>query len=294
VGRLPRTAPQNRWDGNAWFAQRQAASRSLSGLVAAALEALPHDCTLDGEILALSEGRPDFLMLLERSGGAADRDVCFVAFDVLSIERRQISELPYEQRRDELVALVPGSGRITATIGTIDVEVAERWLERSPELHLEGVVAKRRDEPYRPGRRSWVKVKHWETADLVVGGFSGALPGPISLLLGSYDAEGRLVYVGRTGALRPDKTKALGAVLQELSCELSFNGGPTPGLSRWDSHRFEQWSPLRPHLVCEVSFTRLDHTFLRHSARFVRWRPDKDPVDCTLARLEPLRSKSSP
>jgi hypothetical protein len=103
---------------------------------------------------------------------------------------------------------------------------------------------------------SWVKVKAWETADLVVGGFTGAPPGPISLLLGAYDGDGALVYVGRTVPVATNA--ALRRVLNELSASSSFAEWPRPGPGRWESHRCEEWSPLRPALVCEVSFSRLD------------------------------------
>jgi ATP-dependent DNA ligase len=123
----------------------------------------------------------------------------------------------------------------------------------------------------------------------VVGGYAGT-PERLSLLLGTYDGD-TLTYVGQTMSIPPGEAAELTRSLKWLSCEDSFGHGPTPGYSRWDSHRFEEWFPLRPMLVCEVAFTRLDGHFLRHSARFVRWRPDKSPAECTLALL---RSRTRP
>jgi bifunctional non-homologous end joining protein LigD len=112
-------------------------------------------------------------------------------------------------------------------------------------------------------------VKHFETVDLVVGGCAGTAD-RLSLLLGAYDRDGSLAYVGQTAAIPAAAAAALAGALQSLACEESFGSGPSPGYSRWDSHRFEEWVPLRPVLVCEVAFSRLDGHFLRHSARFVR------------------------
>jgi ATP-dependent DNA ligase len=172
-------------------------------------------------------------------------------------------------------------------VQTDDVKVAEGWLEHAADLGLEGVVAKKKTEPYRPGKRSWVKVKAFETADLVVGGFTGGPPKPLSLLLGAYDSQGALLYVGRTTGIPAADAALLLRSLGNLAYDAdTFAGWLRPGLSRWDSHRFDEWFPVRPTLVCEVSFSRLDGHFLRHAARFVRWRPDKDPMSCSLVLLE--------
>jgi ATP-dependent DNA ligase len=127
----------------------------------------------------------------------------------------------------------------------------------------------------------WIKVKTYETADLVVGGLTRSPTGRVSLPLGAHDDQGSLIYGGRTSAVALEDATL--RILKELLCEESFAPWPKPGLSRWDSHRFDDWQPLRPALVCEVSFSRRDGHFLRHSARFVRWRPDKDAAQCTLS-----------
>jgi ATP-dependent DNA ligase len=118
----------------------------------------------------------------------------------------------------------------------------------------------------------------------VVGGCAGT-GDRLSLLLGAYDENGSLAYVSQTTAIPAGAAAELPGALKSLACEESFDSGPSPGYSRWDSHRFEEWVPLRPVLVWEVAFSRLDGHFLRHSARFVRWRPDKNARDCSLESL---------
>jgi ATP-dependent DNA ligase len=304
LARLASSLPQGRdwvyepkWDGfRGLLVRRQGNARILSRnrralepyfseLTAAALESLPEDFALDGELLALRDGRPDFPSLLLRLGRRLHPEVRFVAFDLLRLDGEDLCALPLSQRRSRLLSVVAEDGDpICASVQTELASVAEAWLEQSAELHLEGVVAKRASQPYRHGKRSWVKVKHWQTTHLVVGGVVGT-PEPTSLLLGAYDGVGSLTYVGQTTAFSAEVGVGLAAALQTLACERSFGDGPVPGYSRWDSHRFETWLPLRPVLVCEVSFSRLDGHFMRHSARFLRWRPDKSPQECTLAAL---------
>jgi ATP-dependent DNA ligase len=164
------------------------------------LEGLPEDYSIDGEVLALRDGKPEFSALLERLGRRADSRVQFVAFDLLRAEEEELSALPLRERRSRLESIVPKGGPICVTVQTEMFEVAEKWLAQSRVLHLEGVVAKRANEPYRNGKRSWVKVKHWDTIELVVGGYAGTAE-RMSLLLGAYDENGSLIYMGQTVAI---------------------------------------------------------------------------------------------
>jgi ATP-dependent DNA ligase len=253
-------------------------------VVSAALKTLPQDCSVDGEILALREGKPEFSALLARLVRSVQGEPRFVAFDALSIDGEDLGSLPLGERRSRLLSIVPDApGPICTTVQTDMRDVAEKWLRNARALHLEGVVAKKGREPYRQGYRSWIKVKAYETADLVVGGITKSPSGRVSLLLGAYDDQGLLIYVGRTSAL-PLGDASL-RMIEELFCEASFAPWPKPGLSRWDSHRFDDWQPLHPMLVCEVSFSHIDGHFLRHSARFIRWRPDRNAAQCTLSLL---------
>ena len=163
---------------------------------------------------------------------------------------------------------------------------AKHWLARiGPSL--DGVVAKRLDEPYRPGERAMLKVKCMRTADCVVGGFrylSGSREVG-SLLLGLYDGDGRLNHVGFTSTIsdreRPDLTRRLEALVQPPGFTGSAPGGP----SRWATERTGEWEPLRPELVVEVRYDHVSGGRFRHGTRLVRWRPDKAPGQCDMAQL---------
>lgn len=177
--------------------------------VAEALTGLPAGTVLDGEIVALNEQAiPDFGLLQQRMGLEKERDVnsarvhipvTFLAFDLLTHEGRSLLRRSYERRRDDLDALgVDGATALTppAFTGSLSEAVAasRRW-------KLEGVVAKRRDSTYQPGKRStdWLKIKHQRMQSVVIGGWRpGASVGFGSLLLGIPSPEG-LRYVGRVG-----------------------------------------------------------------------------------------------
>ena len=193
----------------------------------------------------MREGKPEFSALLARLGRPGRGQLCFMAFDALSIDGEGLASRPLVERRSQLVRIVPDTaGLICATVQTDMREVAEGWLKNSRARHLEGVVAKKAGEPCRHGYRSWIKVKAYETADLVVGGLTRSPTGRVSLLLGAYDDEGSLIYVGRTSALRLGVASL--RLIEELYCEQSFAPWPKPSVSRWDSHRFDEWQPLGP------------------------------------------------
>jgi ATP-dependent DNA ligase len=103
------------------------------------------------------------------------------------------------------------------------------------------------------------------------------------LLLGAYDEAGELRYMGAMRTPKQGWGKAVSELLMKLSTEQSFATEPTPGRSRWESHRFDEWFPVAPKIVCEVAYSRLDGGFLRHGARFRQWRTEKEPVDCQIA-----------
>jgi ATP-dependent DNA ligase len=165
---------------------------------------------------------------------------------------------------------------------------AQRWLD-DLRHGTDGVIAKRLDEPYAPGDRRMVKVKAIRTADCVVGGFRYATGGRMvgSLLLGLYDAAGRLNHVGFTSTIRNAERAALTRKLEALREPPGFTGDAPGGPSRWSTERSAEWEPLRPVLVAEVSFDHVTGGRFRHGTRFVRWRPDKAPRQCTMAQLLP-------
>jgi ATP-dependent DNA ligase len=171
---------------------------------------------------------------------------------------------------------------------TRDRATALGWLKRSGGA-LDGVIAKRIDLEYRSGERAMIKVKQQRTADCVVGGFRYAEGKHEvgSLLLGLYDRKGLLNHVGFTSAIpakeRPKLTRELEALIEPPGFTGSAPGGP----SRWNTERTAQWEPLRPVLVVEVRYDQVTGRRFRHGTGFLRWRPDKDPKQCTFDQLAP-------
>ena len=134
-----------------------------------------------------------------------------------------------------------------------------------------------------------VKVKQQRTADCVVGGFRYAEKNRVvgSLLLGLYDDQGLLNHVGFTSAIRAKERAELPAMLEQLVQPPGFTGSAPGGPSRWSTERSMAWEPLKPELVVEVRYDQITSGRFRHGTGFVRWRPDKDPKQCTCEQLAP-------
>jgi ATP-dependent DNA ligase len=213
-----------------------------------------------------------------------------IAFDLLDWDGKSLAGLPLSKRREKLEQFfrqkVPPALQLSPM--TCDREVALGWLKRSGGA-LDGVIAKRANLEYRSGERAMVKVKQQRTADCVVGGFRYAERKHEvgSLLLGLYDDDGLLNHVGFTSAIpakeRPQLTKDLEALIEPPG----FTGNAPGGPSRWNTERTGQWEPLKPVLVVEVRYDQVTGRRFRHGTGFVRWRPDKDPKQCTFDQLAP-------
>jgi ATP-dependent DNA ligase len=273
---------------------------------------LPQRCVLDGEIVIATDDGLDFEALLQRIHPAASRvkllaeqtPASFVAFDALALDDDDLRALPFAERRSRLEATLAGATPpIHLTPLTGDRDVATDWFKRFEGAGLDGVVAKRADQPYRENERVMMKIKHERTADCVVAGFRWHKHGGIigSLLLGLYDDEGTLHHVGVTAAftmmrrrelvdeLAPYRDDALSdhPWAEWATAERESEGKRMPGAtSRWNAGRDLAWEPLRPELVVEVAFDHLQGTRFRHATHFRRWRPDRDPRTCTYAQLE--------
>jgi ATP-dependent DNA ligase len=179
---------------------------------------------------------------------------------------------------------------------TTDVARARAWLERG-ERGLDGVMAKRLELPYLSGERTgMVKIKNVRTLDCVVGGFRYAQKERIvgSLLLGLYDGNGLLNHVGFCSAIAREERRALTPRLEVLRKPPGFTGSAPGGPSRWSAMnpRSTEWEPLAPELVVEVGYDAFTGGRFRHGTRFVRWRPDKAPEQCTYAQLGPAGRSS--
>jgi len=247
---------------------------------------------LDGEIVVLGEdGGQQFDALGQRIHPAASRIAMlaeqtparFIAFDLLARDDEVLLELPYDERRAALEAFVAGLDEtpfdLTPVVQT--AADAEGWLRGA-----EGVVAKERDAPYRPGERvGMVKVKRVRTIDCVVLGYRpGKAEGTVgSIILGLYDDEGRLREVGHSSGFGAKEKREL--VERLAPYETGERGMGEP--SRWNAERELEWVALRPELVVEITFDHVSDGRIRHGTKVLRWRDDKAPRDC---RVEQLRA----
>ena len=263
-----------------------------------ALEALPAGTVADGEIVVVTGDATDFGALQQRVHPAASRierlaretPARLVAFDLLAHGGEDLRARPFAERRERLEALLaalPAPWSLTPS--TRDPAEAERRAAAFERAGCDGVVAKRLDAPYAEGAREMLKVKRRRTLDAVVGGYRLHKDGDRvgSLLLGLYDGEGRLHFVGHVSGFADGERVALLARLEPLRADASFGeDARRPGAeSRWTGGRDASFVPLRPELVAEVGYDQTTGGRLRHAARFVRWRPDKDAAECTLGAL---------
>jgi ATP-dependent DNA ligase len=256
---------------------------------------------LDGEIVVFtSDGKGlDFDALLQRIHPAESRvrrlaqetPASFIAFDLLARDDRDLRQTRLGNRRPELEQIMEGADPpLHLSPCTHDLRVANKWLEAFVVQGLDGVVAKDLDSMYLSGEREMLKVKRERTADCVVLGFRWAkdLKGEAigSLLLGLYGPDGELWQVGFTSGFtreaRRDLVKKLRPHREGTSAE------PPPGqapMSRWARGKDLSYEKLKPELVVEVAFDQVTGHRIRHGARFVRWRPDKPPSQCTFEQL---------
>jgi ATP-dependent DNA ligase len=271
---------------------------------------LPSKAVVDGELAVPGPEGLDFDALQQRIHPAesrvrrlaAETPAHFLAFDLLAVDDRDLRSLPLSERRSLLAETVTVRPPVHLSPATTDVDVAREWFVRFEGAGLDGIVAKRLDEPYRPGERSMLKVKHHRTADCVVAGFRWHKDGMGigSLLLGLYDNAGTLHHVGVCGSFTAKKRRELVAELEPLRRDamaehpwrdwldaMAHASGRMPGApSRWNATKDLSWDPLRPERVCEVEFTQLTKGRFRHNAHFLRWRPDREPASCRYDQLE--------
>jgi ATP-dependent DNA ligase len=266
-----------------------------------ALKALkPKRFILDGE-LAIPVGKVlsfDALQLRLHPAAsrvnklAAETPSILIVFDLLQTPRgTDLTGRPLAERRKALEAFFESLGEAPAlrlSPASTSRAEAERWLKRAGGGELDGAVAKRLDEPYKSGERAMVKVKCLRTADCVVGGFRYATNSKLvgSLLFGLFNDEGKLDHVGFTSGISDEQRPALTAKVEALKGGPGFTGDAPGGPSRWSTERSGQWEPLKLKLVAEVQYDHVTGQRFRHGTRFVRWRPDKRPQDCTFEQLQ--------
>ncbi|MFD1613030.1 ATP-dependent DNA ligase [Sphingomonas tabacisoli] len=216
----------------------------------------------------------------------------YMLFDLLAIGGKMLAPEPLSVRRAELERFhaAHGSASLLLSPATIDCERARSWLARSGGA-LDGVVAKRSDEPYQPGERAMLKVKQIRSADCVVGGFRYASGKKEvgSLLLGLFGDDGKLHHVGFCPP--PGDKVELTERLEAMVAPPGFTGDAPGGPSRWSTERSGEWQPLRWDLIAEVKYDQVTGHRFRHATRFLRWRPDKAPEQC---RFDQLASELRP
>lgn len=270
--------------------------------IVAPLQALAAErFVLDGEIVALQAPFPALMARLHPAVSrvrklSRETPASFVAFDLLALGAESLLDAPFEERRMRLERLLadapPG---LLLTEATDDFDVARDWLER-----YEGVIAKPRELPYSPGKRTMVKVKRERTVDCVVAGFRWRVdrPLPSSLLLGLYGGDGKLRHVGVASSFGLRQAESLLEELRPHRVALTghpwehgflLGGGATGRLrgaaGRWTPEMTMDWVPVDPVLVAEVGYDQVDEDRFRHPARFKRWRPDRHPRSCTFEQL---------
>jgi ATP-dependent DNA ligase len=275
------------------------------------LAALPPRCVVDGELVIEQGGRLDFDTLQMRLHPAksridqlaAETPARVVFFDLLALGDEDLTARPFVQRREMLErVLAEARPPVHITPATLDRATAQDWFARFEGAGFDGVIAKGMADGYAPGKRVMVKIKHERTVDCVVAGFrwhkhgEGTLVG--SLILALYEEDGRLQQIGVAASFTAARRAALveelapyrdGAEADHPWAEWATDehGERRPGAqSRWSAGKDLRWEPLRLGLVAEVGYNHFDGGRLRHPAHWKRWRPDREPSQCTYAQVE--------
>jgi ATP-dependent DNA ligase len=264
-----------------------------------ALEQLPEGTVVDGEVIVVVDGATDFASLQQRIHPAESRvrmlseatPAELVAFDLLSHGGEDLRSAPFVERREQLVALASGlEFPWHLTPQTDSEETARRWFDEFESAGCDGIIAKFPDLSYQHGKRAMIKIKHRRTVDCVVGGFREHKDGGKigSLLLGVYDEQSQLHFIGHCSGFPDGQRVEIYNRFLELVADDSFDAkARAPGApSRWSSGKDAAWTPVQPGVVVEVSYDQLEGHRFRHATRFHRWRPEKDPMSCTMDQLE--------
>jgi ATP-dependent DNA ligase len=301
-------AYEPKWDGFrcvAWADEHRLDSRKAKPLLRyfpeldTALEQLPAGTVVDGEVVVVIDGKLDFDALQQRIHPAASRidklsretPAQIVAFDLLADRGEDLRGRPFTERRARLEALAATlSPPWRLTLSTTDSQIGQDWFTAFESAGCDGVVCKALEQPYVEGKREMVKVKHRREVDCVIGGYRLHKEGDRvgSLLLGLYNDDGQLHFIGHCSGFGDADRISLLAQLREYETDDAFGEGVRrPGEpSRWTGDKDLSWVPLRPELVAEVSYDQLTGERFRHATRFHRWRFDKEAPECTFDQLE--------
>jgi len=273
---------------------------------------LPDKVVIDGELVVPGDDGLDFDALGQRIHPAESRvrmlaekwPASFVAFDLLALGDRDLTDEPFAERRQALIEIAAEfAPPILLTSSTIDRAEAQEWFDRFEGAGFDGVMAKPADGSYVQDKRAQFKVKQQKTADCVVAGYrihkSG--DGVGSLLLGAFDASGNLRHLGVASSFkaadRPLLLEKLSALhlddigdhpwgtWAEQTAETA-DGRMPGGPNRWNTTKDMSWVPIRPILVAEVRYEHATGGRFRGVARLSRWRPDREPESCHVSQLD--------
>ena len=275
--------------------------------VAANVAKLPQQqFVLDGELVIPVGGALSFDELQLRLHPAASRvqklaaahPAVYIVFDLLAENGKSYLKLNLRDRRQLLEKFARSNLRRATNIrlspATIDYNVASDWFRKTGR-DLDGIIAKRLDATYASGERTAaVKVKQIRTADCVVGGFRYATGARVigSLLLGLYGDDGLLHHVGFISGFKASERPDLTKKFEALKKPPGFTGNAPGGPSRWSTERTSEWQPVAPKIVVEVAYDHFTGGRFRHGTRFLRWRPDKHPRQCTMDQVEHREGKA--
>ncbi|MGE4064207.1 MAG: ATP-dependent DNA ligase [Rhodospirillaceae bacterium] len=299
-----------KWDGFRCLARRDGAqvdlvsksgkplARYFPEIAAYLAKVAPRRFIIDGELCIPAGDSLSFEALQLRLHPAASRiarlaketPAILVLFDILASENEDLMASPLSERRAALEALFAAlkGERVRLSPFTRSRTEAKQWLGRAGGGMLDGVVAKDTRGPYEMGERAMLKVKCLRTADCVVGGFRYATDSDQvgSLLLGLFNDAGELDHVGFTSGIAREKRAALTRKLEKLKGGPGFTGNAPGAPSRWSTERSAAWVPLKHKLIAEVQYDHVTGQRFRHGTRFLRWRPDKAPHQCTMDQLQ--------
>jgi ATP-dependent DNA ligase len=262
---------------------------------------LPERCIVDGELILPGAKGLDFDALQARIHPAPSRvkrlseetPAGFTGFDLLAVGDEDLRERPFSERRARLLQVLRATQTTFPTPQTSSADEATTWFHDFEGAGCDGIIARRVELPYAPGKRVMVKVKHYRTADVVIGGFRvGKTPDAIgALLLGVYDDAGGFHQVGHTSSFKAKEKRDLFAKLSPMTLAQGFTGPAPEQKSRWSKAAKGQeqapWTPIEPSLVIEGRYDYLQGQRFRHASTFLRWRTDKAPKDCLQSQLEP-------
>jgi ATP-dependent DNA ligase len=260
---------------------------------------------LDGELVVPVSGALSFDELQLRLHPAASRvqklakahPATYIVFDVVAADGSHVKQ-PLRERRDLLEKFARANFRSAKNIrlspATTDLRIATQWFKKTGG-DLDGIIAKRLGAAYASGERTAaVKIKQIRSADCVVGGFRYATGARVigSLLLGLYGNDGLLHHVGFTSAFTREQRRELTKKFEALRKPPGFTGNAPGGPSRWSTERTGEWAPVAPRVVVEVAYDHFTGGRFRHGTKFLRWRPDKAPHQCTIDQVEHREGKS--